>query len=270
MIDNLLKRVLNIFKAMPMQNKASFWFVICSFLQKGISELTTSIFTRLLHSTDYGQFTVFFSWLDMCSFFVTLRFFYGVFVHDLVVIDGDKRAFASSMQGLELTLRLALTIIYLFVRDFWNGVFGLTTVQMLCMLVSIWALSAFRFGTDEKRNGIRYKAFVLVTISASILKLVLGTILVANSEDKATSRILILILVEYIVNSWLFFIQITKGKTFPSGKIWKHSLMFAIPMIPHYLSQTVLNGADRLIIRDMIGLNEASIYGLAYSISHEQ
>lgn len=263
----MLKKALNKYKSMPVQIKASFWFLICSFMQKGISVLTTPIFTRLLSTADYGQFTVFYSWLDICSIFVTLRLYYGVFVQGLVKFDGDKKAFASSMQGLELLLCLAWTIVYMVARNFWNGVFGLTTVQMLCMLVSIWAAGAFRFWAAEKRNEFKYKALVLVTIATSILKPALGIILVINSEDKVTARILGLVLVEFVVYVWLFFIQMYRGKTFFSAKYWKHSLMFAIPLVPHYLSQTVLNGADRIMIREMIGLSEAGIYGLAYSIS---
>ena len=267
MRDNLLKRALSKYKSMPVQIRASFWFLICSFLHKGISVITTPIFTRLLSTADYGQYTVFYSWLDICSIFVTLRLYYGVFVQGLVKFDEDKKAFASSMQGLELVLCLAWTIIYLFAKEFWNGVFGLTTVQMLCMLVSIWSVGAFRFWAAEKRNEFKYKALVLVTVATSILKPVVGIILVINSEDKVTARILGLVLVEFIIYVWLFFIQMIRGKTFFSAKYWKHSLMFAIPLIPHYLSQTVLNGADRIMIREMIGLSEAGIYGLAYSIS---
>ena len=43
--------------------------------------------------------------------------------------------------------------------------------------------------------------------------------------------------------------------------------MFNLPLIPHYLSQTVLNGADRIMIQNMVGDEAAGIYGLAYSIS---
>ena len=263
----MIKKGLNKYKNLPVQIKASFWFLICSFLQKGITVITTPIFTRLLSTSDYGQFTVFSSWLDICSVFVTLRLYYGVFVQGLVKFDKNRSAFASSMQGLELILCLAWTVIYLCAQDFWNGLFKLTTVQMLCMLISIWASGAFRFWAAEKRNEFKYKALILVTVLTSVLKPILGIVLVVNSEDKVTARILGLVLVEFVVYVWLFFIQMVRGKTFFSAKYWKHSLSFAIPLIPHYLSQTVLNGADRIMIREMIGLSEAGIYGLAYSIS---
>lgn len=43
--------------------------------------------------------------------------------------------------------------------------------------------------------------------------------------------------------------------------------MYNLPLIPHYLSQTVLSSADRIMIKDMVGEGEAGIYSLAYSIS---
>ena len=43
--------------------------------------------------------------------------------------------------------------------------------------------------------------------------------------------------------------------------------MFNLPLIPHYLSQIVLNSADRIMISSMVGESEAGIYSLAYSLS---
>ena len=43
-----MKSVINKYKMLPIQVRASFWFLICAFLQKGISMISTPIFTRLL------------------------------------------------------------------------------------------------------------------------------------------------------------------------------------------------------------------------------
>lgn len=58
-----------------------------------------------------------------------------------------------------------------------------------------------------------------------------------------------------------------KGGVFFSRRFWKHALAFNIPLIPHYLSTSVLNSSDRIMIRSIIGESEAGIYSLAYSIS---
>lgn len=58
-----------------------------------------------------------------------------------------------------------------------------------------------------------------------------------------------------------------RGKVFFSKKYWKYALAFNIPLIPHYLSQTVLNSSDRIMISRMVDEGSAGIYSLAYSIS---
>ena len=80
----MIKSVLNRYKSFPIQVKASLWFLICSFLQKGISTVTTPIFTRIMNTTEYGQYNVFNSWLSIASIFVSLSLTGGVYAQGLV------------------------------------------------------------------------------------------------------------------------------------------------------------------------------------------
>lgn len=58
-----------------------------------------------------------------------------------------------------------------------------------------------------------------------------------------------------------------KGKAFFRAKYWKFALVFNIPLIPHYLSMTLLNQLDRIMIARMIGSSEAAIYSVAYTVA---
>ena len=166
-----------------------------------------------------------------------------------------------------MTLFLFWTIIYLLFHDFWNYLFNLTTVQMIAMLIMIWTTSVFNLWSNDQRVDYKYKALVIITLIVSIAKPAIGIILVINANDKVTARILGLVLVELIGYSWLSFVQIKKGKIFYSKKYWKYAILFNLPLIPHYLSQIVLNSADRIMISSMVGESEAGIYSLAYSLS---
>ena len=42
----------NKYQELPVQGKATLWFLLCSVLQKGISVLTTPFFTRLMDTSD--------------------------------------------------------------------------------------------------------------------------------------------------------------------------------------------------------------------------
>lgn len=250
-----------------MQVKASFWFFVCSVLGRGISVITTPIFTRLLTTAEYGQFSVFNSWLSILTPILTLNLYSGVYTQGLVKFDKEKRQYSSSLQGLCLVLVSAWTVVYLLFYNQINEALSLTTVQMLAMIVMIWSTSAFNFWSVEQRVENRYKKLVALTLIVTIAKPLLGVCLVIVSRDKVTARILGLAFVEVIAYAWCFVAQMTRGKKFCHAGFWKYALKFNLPLLPHYLSMTVLNGADRIMIEKMVGSSEAGIYNLAYSIS---
>ena len=247
--------------------RASLWFLVCAFMQKGISFITTPIFTRLLSTNEYGQYNVFNSWMSILIVIVTLNLYCGVYTRGLVKFDKDRDVFTSSLQGLTLTLVILWTIIYVLFRDFFNSIFSLSTTQMLLMLLMMWTTVVFSFWSMEQRVDFKYRKLVIITVIVSVAKPLVGIVFVSLAEDKVTARIFGLALVELIAYSGLFFVQMKRGKVFFSAKYWKHALAFNIPLIPHYLSTSVLNSADRIMIGQMVNESSAGIYGLAYSIS---
>lgn len=255
------------YTSLSVQVKAAIWFLICSFLQKGISTITTPIFTRLLSTEEYGSYNVFNSWLGIITIFATFNLSYGVYTQGLIKFSEDRKIFTSSLQGLSTVLIAICTMLYIAFHAFWNNLFSLTTVQMLAMFIMMWTTSAFSFWAGEQRVLYKYRNLVIVTLLVSLAKPAIGIIFVVHADDKVTARILGLVLVELIGYTGLYIIQMIRGNVFYSNKYWKYALMYNIPLIPHYLSQTVLSNADRIMIRDMVGESEAGIYSLAYSIS---
>lgn len=263
MINNSLYR----YKSLPVQIKASLWFLVCSFLQQGVSVITSPIFTRILSTAEYGKYSVFYSWQNIVAIFVSLRLYYGVYSQGIVKFEEDKKIFSSSLQGLSITLCFIWLLLYLPCQTFWNRIFTLNTTQMLFMTILIWTTAVFNYWATEQRVEFKYRKLVIITIMVAILEPLLGIVFVLLAEDKVTARIFSLVIVEFFVYLPLFISQMKSGKKFYSKKYWIYALRFNIPLIPHYLSQTVLNSADRLMINSMIGSDEAGIYSLAYSIS---
>ena len=255
------------YNLMPIQVKASFWFLICSFLQKGISVITTPIFTRLLTTSEYGQFDVFNSWLGIITIIVSMNLYAEVYTQGMIKFNEERKVFSSSLQGLSLTLVVIWTVIYIAFYQFWNKLLSLTTVQMMSLLLMIWTTATFNFWASEQRVYYKYKLLVLITLFVSITKPVVGIFLVTHFEDKVTARILGLVLVEVIAYTGCFVSQIIRGKRFYSYKFWKYSIFYNLPLIPHYLSQVVLINSDRIMINKFVGSSAAGIYGLAYSLA---
>ncbi len=262
-----MNKAIEKYKSMPVQVRASTWFLICSFLQKGISMITTPIFTRIMSTSEYGQFGVFNSWYGIITIIVALGLTGGVHAQGLIKYDKERNVFSSSLQGLNTVLVLLWFGIYFIFRNFWNNLFSLTTIKMVLMFIIIWITAVFSFWANEQRVVYSYRDLVIATLVSSILKPIIEIILVLNSDEKATARIIGWAVADVVTFGWMFISQMRKGKIFYSKKFWIYALGFNLPLVPHYLSQTVLNSADRIMIERMVGESESGIYNLAYSLS---
>lgn len=265
---NNIKKFYYKYKNLPVQARAAVIFLFCAFMQKGAKAITTPVLSRLLSTTEYGQYSVFYSWLEIVTVFVSLNLYSGVYTQGLIKFESRRKIFSSSLQGLSTSLVILWTVIYLCLRNFWNQLLSLTTIQMLAMLLMIWLNSAFMFWYEEQRVYYNYHVIFLITAVVSILSPVFSILCVINAKDKVTAWIFGMLIVDLIAYTGPYFAQMLRGKQFFSRDFWKYALVFNIPLIPHYLSQTILNSSDKIMIERMVSSSEAGIYSLAYTIAH--
>lgn len=251
---------------MPVEAKASVWFVICSILQRGISFITTPIFTRLMSTEQYGQVTLYNSWLEIFTVFATLDIFYGVYNNAMTKYPEDTNRVTSSMLGLCTSLTICIFAVYMLLRKPINSVTGMSTLLMQIMFVQILFAPAFYFWSAKQRYTYKYKLLVALSLLISILTPALGIPVVIISNDKGVAKIITTVASLLIVAVPLYIYLFRSGKKFFSKKYWRYALAFNLPLIPHYLSSTILNQSDRVMIANMCGKSDAGIYGLAYTL----
>ena len=146
----MINKLLNRYRSIPVAAKASIWFIVCSVLQKCISMLTLPIFTRLMTTEQYGQFTVYNSWLQIFTIFVTLRLNYAVFNKGMSKFRKDRDAYTSTMQTVTLGLAMGLFLVYLVFRRQINALTELPTFIMVAIFVELMFTPAIDFWTIRK------------------------------------------------------------------------------------------------------------------------
>lgn len=262
-----IKSLINQYKNINVQAKAALWYTFCNLLQNGISFLTIPIYTRILTTAEYGQYTVFQSWKDILIIFATLNLYCGVFTKAMVDHEKDRDRYTSCIQGLSTLITAALFLVYFVKHEFWNGVFGMDTTTLLLLFLFFICYPAYNFWVGKQYVEYKYRTMVIVTSLLSIATPVLSLCLLFYTELRAQAIIWGYLMVQIIVGGFFYIYQFVKGKTFFIKKYWIQALKFNIPLVPHYLSIMILGQADRIMIKEICGEEKAGIYSLAYQIS---
>ena len=107
----LIKKGIQTFQGMSVQVKASMAFMAVNFMQKGISFLTSPIFTRLLTTEEYGVITIYSSWLDVIGIFAMFGLYNNVYCRGILEFKEDKGNFTFSLLTLSNMITLAVFVL---------------------------------------------------------------------------------------------------------------------------------------------------------------
>ena len=263
-----LKKISQLYTNMTLPVKASMWYLACSVLQKAIGFLTTPIFTRVMGTSDFGVVSMYNSWEAILTVLCTLYLYNGVYNNAMIEYKSDKDGFTSSMQTLTTILSLIVfSVLFVFYRQL-ADVIGLSKPIMLLMMIDIVFSAGMSFWSIRNRYEYKYKSVAVFTILSSLLMPALSVILVLNSaEHKAEARILGTVITHVIVYGIVYFLNLTRGKKAVDLKYWKYGIKFNLPLIPHYLSSTIMTQSDRVLINTLCGSSAAGIYSISTNVT---
>ena len=264
---NKVKFLIDKYKGINVQAKASIWYTICNVLQKGISFITVPIYVRILTTAEYGKYAVFQSWRDILIIFVTLNLYCGIYTKAMVDYEDDRDRYTSCMQGLGTVITGIFFVIYLVKYQFWNSLFEMNTITMILLFLYYVCYPALSFWSVRQRVQYKYVSMVVVTMVTSVLTPVVSLVLLLCTDLREVAVIWGYLLVQIAFGAFFYIYQFLKGKVFYVADYWKHAIKFNIPLIPHYLSLIVLGQADRIMIKEICGEDKAGIYSLAYQVS---
>ena len=247
----------------PLTVKVSTSYAICSILQKCLSFITLPLFTRLLTTEQYGQYTIYTSWSGILMIFLTLNLAYGSFSTAMVKYETRRNEYISAIQGICLLFLL----IYLPFRNIWNQLFEIPTIYVLLMISEIIFSTATTLWMGKNRFEYKYKSVVAVTLLTAIISPVLAYILVCAVDQKGYARIVGYAGINILVGIIIFVMNIKRGKHLYNKEFWRYAFGFNVPLLAYYLSQVIFNQSDRIMISHITGTSDAAMYGVAYNLA---
>lgn len=268
-MKKLIVGLKNKYQSVSAPVKASFWFLFCGFLQKGISMLTTPIFTRIMTEKAYGQSSLYNSWYNIIFIIVSFELAAGVYTRGLIKNKEKADAFSSSLLFLSTVSVIIYTGIYLVFHNALNKLTGLSTYMMVMMIIEMWSTIAYQFWSNRERVAYRYKKLVALMITFTLLRPIAGVIAVLSVSEQYQfeARITATTLVNLVLFFGLYVSIMKKGRMTFNKEYWKYALSFNLPLIPHYLSQVILNQSDRIMIGKYCDSAAVGYYSVAYSLA---
>lgn len=252
---------------MGIELKASFAYTISNILQRSLSFITLPLFTRLLTTEQYGQSTVYSSWETILTLCITLYLAYGSFSKAMVKFENDRGKYIAAINGLCTTIAVVFCLIYIPFRKFFNLIFELPTFIILIMVLSIIFNNALICWQGKARFEYKYQRVISVTLIMTVITPVIAYFFIINSSEKGYARIVASAGITIIFGMFVYLYYLIKEKTFYNREYWRYALRFNIPLIPYYLSQSIFNQSDRIMISHIGGQDKAAIYGVAYTLA---
>ena len=261
-------------KKIPENLKATIAFGISSFATSGINYIVTPIITRMMSVPEYGLISVYNSVYAIISVIATLTLIKpGLLSVGMYEHKENRWRYLSSMMGLITISSLATGVIIAVFWPFLKSVIRLPIPLVFLTILTCWLNPAFVFWTYKQKYEYNYKITFLVTIGTALgAQLVsIASIYLAKRSGRSfhlgVVRLWSAAAVNLLVAAVLAVYIVSKGKKLVDTKLWKTTLLFALPLIPHYLGFAFLNGTDKIMIEMMVGMKEAGVYGLAAVIS---
>ena len=253
--------------ASPMQ-KASFWFIISNIALKGMSFITTPIFTRILDVSDYGITSVFVTWEGIISVFASLSLAGGVYNVAMTKYEGDIDNYTSSMLGLTALFSVATYSICIGINIIYPELFQLDNSFLLYMWLQTFTNAVITFWLMRKRFLYSYKPVIAYTFLNALLSPALAIAAVyLFPENKAYAKVIGAGIAGIVIGIIMLISYLHRSKQLYNKQYWKYALKFNLPLIPHYLSGAILHSSDKLMINNMVSHEAAGIYSIAQSIT---
>lgn len=266
------KRIMQDSKLNKLALKAGVFYIVGQLFIRGITFLTTPVYTRLLSTAQYGEIRVYESWLLIMVPVMSLCLWRSV---DRAKYDmGDKyNEYVSSVQSLSyLSILMFFGICLIFkspVQKFW----GMTDVMFFMAFLYVFGYTSILFMQRREKQMMRYKASIFITTVTIVPATLLSIALIY--WGRMTGRFDELV----ELRVWGFYVpQVTgglivaallwaQGRKFVHIGYWKYALSYSLPLIPEALSIQIMNQADKIMIQFLVGSEYTGIFALGTTIS---
>lgn len=264
-----MKRLIVYIGSLSQGVKASVALFFATVVTKGIAYITTPLYTRLLTAEEFGQTSVFLTCENLFGIVAMFCLSYGVFNNGMLDHTDHRDEYSFSMLVLSNLITVCTFGLLLCFYPQLRQWIGLDWPLMLLMGAIFMLQPAYNFWTSRQRYELRYKATVFWTIALAVLSPVAAILCIrsAGTGGRLYARIFGAESVLLTVYAGFYIYLAVRAKGRVEIRYWKAAVLFNLPLIPHYLSSTLLSSSDKLMISRLVSDAATAYYSVAYSVA---
>lgn len=245
--------------------KAGIWNIISGLVARGVGVVGTPIFTRLLTPREYGLYPLYNTWLAVAASVITAGLTGSAIYRGLQKYSHSRDRFTSAATGLGLTVALLLLVIGVPLAPLLSSVTGLDGGILLLLIAEVALSGIIAVRSSRLRYEYKYRALALINLFSAIGTPVLSVMLVIFTPYRKEARIIGSLIATMLVAIPTLFDASRKGSLFDK-EIWRYLLRVNLPLLPHYLSSSLILRASEMVVGRYHGEAALAKYSVGISV----
>lgn len=256
--------------------KAGIGYTIGNYLLKGLSFFTIPVFSRLLSPDDYGIFNTFGAYESILyvilgcaihSSYKNARYKYRL--REEGALPGEDYYTYVSNTLLFIILSGGIWLLLANMTAEWaSPLLGLDRLCLNLLVIESFASAVLIcFNTDVSLR-YQYKSFLAVAAVNAVGNTVLSILLILTvfRDVRYMGRILGVVIPLLLIAAGIIRSMFLRARPNGAGRMLSWGLRYSLPIVPHGISQIILNSFDRIMIHRMVSSAAAGIYSFAYNV----
>ncbi len=248
--------------------KAGFWYVISTFLVKGLSFITTPIFSRLLSKEAYGEFSNFASWQALLLI-VTSMEMQNTVARAYYDFKDEFDGYVSSITITSCVVTMLLYGVFLACGDWMLQIVAIPKEYVHILFFMLMFQACKQIYMARERTLYRYKSVAAISVVNLLVPTLIAVVLVllAQEPSRLSARIYGFYVPSAVIGMGCAAVMLLRGKTFR----WKHckyAVVLALPLVLHYLTAHLLTSSNTIVTKWILGAEAVSPVSIASSTNH--
>ena len=248
--------------------KAGFWYVISTFLVKGLSFITTPVFSRLLSKEAYGEFSNFASWQALLLI-ITSAEMHNTVARAYYDFENDFDGYVSSVTITSCAVTMLFYAIFLIFGDWLLKLVSIPKEYVHILFFMLMFQACKQIFMARERTLYRYKSVAAISVVNLLVPTLIAVVLVilAQEPQRLSARIYGFYVPSALIGLGCAAVMLWRGKSFK----WKHvkfAFVLSLPLMMHYLTAHLLTSSNTIVTKLVLGAEAVSTVSIASSTNH--